>query len=121
MHSFFVASLCLLEPQSSCWDVQLRYFSSFTYGIIKSTQAQEFYKQAKVNSNLLVQETYSFQIIVIEEYYHKMIINSNDAISLNTIQHVSLYLQNKVIQEHSLEALLVSHDIWHNFPNALRN
>ena len=121
MYSIFVASLCLLEPQSLCWDVQLRDFSSFIYGLIKSTQAQEFYKQVEVNSNLMVQETYSFQIIGIEEYYHKMVINSNDAMQVHTLQHVSLSLQNKVIQEHSLEALLVSHDIWHNFPNALRN
>ena len=121
MYSIFVSSLCLLEPQSLCWDVQLRYFSSFIYGLIKLTQAQEFYKQVEVNSNLMVQETYLLQIIVIEEDYHKMVINSNDAMQVHTLQHVSLSLQNKVIQEHSLEALLVSHDIWHNFPNALRN
>ena len=121
MYSIFVGSLCLLEPQSLCWDVQLRYFSSFIYGLIKSTQAQEFYKQVEVNSNLMVQETYLLQIIVIEEDYHKMVINSNDAMQLHTLKHESLSLQNKVIHEHSLEAVLVPHNIWHNFPNDLRN
>ena len=61
------------------------------------------------------------EIIVIEEDYHNMVIKSNDAMQVHTLQHVSLSLQNKVIQEHSLEALLVSHDIWHNFSNSLRS
>jgi hypothetical protein len=115
--NFILPEYVRWNPQSICQVCQGHSIKSFPYiyGLIKWKEDIEFHAQAEFNTDFLIIPD------IIMQDFQRLLDDPRDSFKIQTHHQHAIVNYQEISQIYSLAALLVSHDIWHRLPNALRN
>jgi hypothetical protein len=120
LHNFILPDNACWNPNPGVGDVQLREFTSYILGLVQWKKDTEFHARVEAKSSLRVRDEYPLPHIMKYDL-QRLRGDPGDAVTIRHHQRYAITYFLEVSRAHSVQALLISHDIWEALPKYLKD
>jgi hypothetical protein len=120
IYNFILPNNARWNPNPGVGDVQLRAFTSHILGLYQWKKDAEFYRRMEVDASLNVRDEYPLPHVMKEDL-QRLRADAGDVVTIRQHQRFAIADFMQVSRAHSVEALLISHDIWEVLPKYLKD